>query len=170
MLENLEFLKSRGYDAVLVRFRCSEDLSKLKQMVMKIKENGLEVFSAYVGLDGENPRWNPFIDPDTIERYVSEIAPLCAGHFLNWRSTSSHVKMLPAEYFNYMCRILRKYNSSILIYGEVYYGRIDPLHEKTLIYTAPENVTGVVINNMGYYGYNITYIVNSLFAKAVPNY
>ena len=40
----------------------------------------------------------------------------------------------------------------------------------TLVYTAPKNVTGIVINNMGYYGYNTTYIVNSLFATAVPNY
>ena len=40
----------------------------------------------------------------------------------------------------------------------------------TLAYTAPENITGVVINNMGYYGYNITYIVNNLFTSAVPNY
>lgn len=38
------------------------------------------------------------------------------------------------------------------------------------MYTLPENATGVLINNMGYYGYNITYIVNSLFTSIVPNY
>lgn len=170
MLKNLKYLRSRGYDTVLVRFRCSEDIEQLKQMITDIKDDGFEIFSTFVGLDYEEPRWNPFIEPETIERYINEIAPLCAGYLLNWRSTSNHVKIIPIEYFNYLCNILRKANDKILIYGEVYYGNIDPLRMRTLIYTAPENVTGVLINNMGYYGYNITYVVNNLFATSVPGY
>lgn len=170
MLKNLKFLRSRGYDTVLVRFRCSEDLDQLKRMINDIKDDGFEIFATYVGVDYEDPSWNPFIEPETIEKYFAEIAPLCTGYLLNWRSTSNHVKILPIEYFNYLCNVVRKYNDKILIYGEVYYGNIDPLRMRTLIYTAPENVTGVVINNMGYYGYNITYAVNSLFAGSVPGY
>ena len=170
MLKNLKYLRSRGYDTVLVRFRCSEDIDQLKQMINDIKDDGFEIFSTFVGLDYEEPLWNPFIEPKTIEKYINEIAPLCTGYLLNWRSTSNHVKIIPIEYFNYLCHILRKANDKILIYGEVYYGNIDPLRMRTLIYTAPENVTGVIINNMGYYGYNITYIVNNLFATSVPGY
>lgn len=170
MLKNLKYLRSRGYDTVLVRFRCSEDIEQLKQMITDIKDDGFEIFSTFVGLDYEDPLWNPFIEPETIEKYINEIAPMCTGYLLNWRSTSNHVKIIPIEYFNYLCNILRKANDKILIYGEVYYGNIDPLRMRTLIYTAPENVTGVLINNMGYYGYNITYVVNNLFATSVPGY
>ena len=38
------------------------------------------------------------------------------------------------------------------------------------MYNIPENVSGVLINNMGFYGYNHAFIVNKLFAKAIPNY
>lgn len=170
MLKNLKFLRSRGYDTVLVRFRCTEDIDQLKQMITDIKDDGFEIFSTFTGLDYETPAWNPFIEPETLQKYISEIAPLCIGYLLNWRSTSNHVKIIPIEYFNYICKLLRMANSKILIYGEVYYGNIDPLRMRTLIYTAPENVTGVLINNMGYYGYNITYVVNNLFATSVPGY
>ena len=170
MLKNLKFLRSRGYDTVLVRFRCTEDIDQLKQMITDIKDDGFEIFSTFTGLDYEHPAWNPFIDPETLEKYVSEIAPMCTGYLLNWRTTSNHVKIIPIEYFNYLCKLLRKANGKILIYGEVYYGNIDPLRMRTLVYTAPENVTGVMINNMGYYGYNITYVVNTLFATSVPGY
>lgn len=170
MLKNLAFLKSKGYDHILVRFDCSEDIEKLSKMVDDIKEAGFGVFMCYVGQDNLQPRWNPFIDPETIDTYFKEIAPKCAGMLLNWRSTSNHVKILPIEFFNYVCNTIRKYNDQILIYGEVYYGRIDPLRMTTLIYTSPANITGLVINNMGYYGYNTTYIVNNLFATSVPDY
>ena len=152
MLKNLDFFKSKGYGAVLVRFDCSEDKDKLIEMVDDIREAGFEVFGTYVGQDNLKPAWNPYIEPETIEEYISLLAPKFTGFLLNWRSTSNHVKILPIEYFNYICNTLRKVNDKILIYGEVYYGNIDPLRMKTLIYTAPENVTGIVINNMGYYG------------------
>lgn len=139
-------------------------------MISDIKSEGFEIFSTFVGLDGETPCWNPFIEPEMIEKYIAEIAPLCSGYLLNWRSTSNHVKILPAEYFNYICKILRKANDKILIYGEVYYGSIDSLHAVSLVYTFPENATGVIINNMGYYGYNITYVVNNMFTQYVPGY
>ena len=170
MLKNLAFFKDKGYGAVLVRFDCTEDKEKLVKMVDDIKEAGFEVFGTYTGRDGQKPAWNPYIDPAVLEEYFALLAPKFTGFLLNWRVTSNHVKILPIEFFNYMCSILRKSNSQIFIYGEVYYGIIGPLHMTTLVYTAPENITGIVINNMGYYGYNTTYIVNNLFTSAVPNY
>ena len=170
MLKNLAFFKDKGYGAVLVRFDCTEDKKKLTKMVDDIKEAGFEVFGTYTGRDGQKPAWNPYIDPAVLEEYFALLAPKFTGFLLNWRVTSNHVKILPIEFFNYMCSTLRKSNSQIFIYGEVYYGIIGPLHMTTLVYTAPENITGIVINNMGYYGYNTTYIVNNLFTSAVPNY
>lgn len=170
MFKNLEFFKNLGYDSVLVRFDCSEDIDKLIFMMSDIKSRGFDLFATYVGQDNLNPAWNPFIDPDTIERFLSKTAPMCSGFLLNWRSTSNHIKLLPIEFFNYMCNTLRKSNPDILIYGEIYYGLIGPLNTSAVVCTIPSNVTGVVINNMGYYGYNITYIVNELFVPDVPKY
>lgn len=111
MLSNLQFFKQHKYNAVLVRFDCTEDIAKLAAMVNDIKSSGFEVFAVYVGKDNMRPRWNPFIEPNAIESYMQVIAPKCTGLFLNWRSTSSHAKILPAEFFNYICSIARMYNS-----------------------------------------------------------
>ena len=170
MLKNLAFFKNKKYTAVLVRFDCTEDINLLTQMIDDIKSAGFEVFATYVGQDNLRPRWNPYIDPEVIESYISKIVPKCTGFLLNWRTTSNHVRILPIEFFNYICNTLRVYNDKILIYGEVYYGKIDPIRMVSMVYTTPENITGVVINNMGYYDYNITHIVNELFACAVPGY
>ena len=171
MIDNLMILKQHDYDSVLVRFDCSQNLDLIIQMINDIRSTGLRVYTVYVGLDNRKPiQWNPFVDPKTIENYISKIAPLSDGWLLNWRSTSAHVKLLPKEFFNYICATVRKYNKSCLIYGEIYYGRIDPLRTTALIYNIPKNVTGVVINNMGYYGYNHQFIVNKMFINSVPNY
>lgn len=61
MLKNLDFFKSRGYGAVLVRFDCLEDKDKLVEMVDDIKAAGFEVFGTYVGQDNLKPAWNPYI-------------------------------------------------------------------------------------------------------------
>lgn len=170
LLKNLDFFKSKEYSTVLVRFDCTEDKTQLANMIDDICQAGFTVFATYVGQDNLCPCWNPYIDPEVLEDYISLIAPKCEGFFLNWRTMSNHAKVLPIEFFNYMCTTLRKYNDQILLYGEIYYGRIDPLNITTLLYTMPSNVTGVVVNNMGYYGYNTKYIVNNLFATAVPGY
>ena len=171
MIDNLMILKQHDYDSVLVRFDCSQNLNLIIQMINDIRSIGLRVYTVYVGLDNRKPiQWNPFVDPKTIENYISKIAPLSDGWLLNWRSTSAHVKLLPKEFFNYICATVRKYNKSCLIYGEIYYGRIDPLRTTALIYNIPKNATGVVINNMGYYGYNHQFIVNKMFINSVPNY
>ena len=170
MQKNLAFFKEHGYNAVLVRFDCTEDKQQLVSLLDDIAGAGFKVFAVYVGQDNLCPRWNPYIEPEVIDEYFQLVAPKCTAFLLNWRSTSNHVKILPIEFFNFICCTARKHNPHVLIYGEVYYGRIDPLRMTTLVYTVPNNATGIVINNMGYYGYNTTYIVNSLFASAVPNY
>jgi hypothetical protein len=168
--ENLEILKSEGYDTVLVRFYCDQNIDLIVEMMKDIKSTGMKIFSVYVGLDNRKPCWNPYVEPEKIEDYISKVAPLSEGWLLNWRSTSQHVKLLPKEFYNYICKTVRKYNKTCLIYGEIYYGRIDPLKTTALMYNIPENVTGVVINNMGFYGYNHQFVANKMFAKIVPNY
>ena len=116
------------------------------------------------------PSWNPFCNRYKLEFFLEEFCPRAKGLFLNWRSTSSHVKLLPIEFFNYLCNTSRQYNENLLIFGEIFYGRIDYTKERKVVCTCPSNITGVLINNMGYYGYNHSYVVNTLFAQLVPNY
>lgn len=171
MFQNISVLKKNGYDTVLVRFNCEQELSQIVELINDIKSTGMRVYSVYVGLDNQKPTaWNPFVKPEILENYISQIAPISDGWLLNWRCTSQHVKLLPKKFWNYMCATIRKYNSQCLIYGEIYYGQIDPLRIKALMYNIPENISGVVINNMGYYGYNHQFIVNRFFTKNVPNY
>jgi hypothetical protein len=171
MLKNIDVLKKHGYDTVLVRFNCDDDINLVTNMIHDIKTTGMRVYSIYVGLDNRKPiQWNPFVKPSIIEDYIKKIAPLSDGWLLNWRSTSAHVKLLPKEFYNFICSTVRKYNKTCLIYGEIYYGKIDPLRTTALMYNIPENITGVVINNMGFSNYNHVYIINKLFAKIVPNY
>ena len=39
-----------------------------------------------------------------------------------------------------------------------------------LMYTMPTNITGLVVNNMGYYANNIPYAVGTFFQKAIPQF
>lgn len=167
---NLEKAISFGYNGILFRFDTNEDKEKYKEIINITKDNGFDVFLTYVGLDNQNPKWNPFCNMYKLEFFLQDFCPLAKGLFLNWRSTSSHVKLLPKEFFNYLCNTSRKYNENLLIFGEVFYGRIDYTKERKIVCTCPENVTGILINNMGYYGYNHSHIVNNLFVDCIPNY
>ena len=168
---NLKGLKSVGYDSVLFRFYVGQNIDFIVRMIEYIKNQGFDVYVVYTGLDNRKPNpWNPFVDSKELEKYISTIAPYATGWLLNWRSTSQHVKLLPKEFYNYLCNTIRTYNKTCTLYGEIYYGQIDPLRTTALMYNIPENVSGVLINNMGFYGYNHAFIVNKLFAKAIPNY
>jgi hypothetical protein len=125
-------------------------------MINDIKSFGFRVYTVYVGLDTKRPYWNPFeANPETIELYIKDIAKLSDGWLLNWRSISSHMKMLPIEYYNFICNTVRKYNDKCLIYGEIYFGKVAAFHGQIIsVKNIPENVTGVLVNNIGYIGYN----------------
>ena len=168
---NLNILKTQGYDSVLVRFYVGQNLEFIKKMIIHVKEQGFDIYLTYTGLDNRKPiAWNPFVDSSKLDFYISELAPYATGWFLNWRCTSQHVKLLPKEFYNFLCNTIRTYNNHCMIYGEIYYGQIDPLRTNALIYNIPENVSGVLINNMGFYGYNHAFIVNKLFMNAIPEY
>ena len=80
-------------------------------MVDCIRDAGFGIFATYVGKDGRKQKWNPYIEPEILESYIAMVAPRCTGFLLNWRGTSSHTRLLPNEFFNYMCTTLRKHNS-----------------------------------------------------------
>jgi hypothetical protein len=137
-----------------------------------IRSTGFNVFITYTGLDNMNPKWNPFnVYPWTLVDFLNELAPKSTGLLLNWRCLSAHIRVMPMEFYNFICNKVREVNKNILIYGEVYYGHLGSLNERhSLFSNIPKNVTGVIINNMGYYGYNHKYAINELLFKLVPNF
>jgi hypothetical protein len=166
---NLSILKKYGYNTVLVRFHEKSNIDKIRELISDIKSSGFSVYLTYVGLDSR-PLWNPFIPVKELDKLISIYAPLADGWLLNWRTTSVHNKIIPIEYFNYLCNTVRKYNDKCYIYGEIYFGEIGPLRKNALMYTIPQNITGVIINNFGYYGYNHAYIINKFLQKHVTNF
>ena len=170
-VKNLAWTKAKGYDTVLTRFDCSENITNWLEMVQTIKDNGMKVFTVYVGQDNTCPRWNPYIDIDKFESFFKQATAAVDGYFLGWRETSTHVRLLPSEFFNYICKLAREANPQILIYGEIYYGQTSAsAGRRALYYNLPKNVSGAVVQNMGFQGYNHGYIVQRLFRKIVPNY
>lgn len=170
---NLNVLKTLGYDSILVRFDCSEDLSVLKSLITDIKSNGFNIFITIVGVDRNKSNYSVFIEADTIDNYLKELAPEAVGIFLNWRrGTSVSHYSIPIEYFNYICNTVRKYNENILIYGEIFYGFINRTRETTpAIYSnIPSNVTGVVVYNYGTYNNNRNYAVKRMFKQKITNF
>lgn len=170
---NLDVLKQLGYDSVLVRFDCSEDIIVLKNLVKDIKNNGFNVFITFIGDDYNTKNWSVFINPTNIENYFKELSPEAIGVFLCWRrGTSIKRYVIPMEYYNYICNISRKYNKNILIYGEVFYGSLEPQQqqEAKLYNNIPENITGILIHNYGYRNSNRAYIINKLIKNNISNY
>ena len=121
-VSNLQWTKAKGYNSVLVRFNCTENLTNVLEMVQIAKDNGMKIFSCYVGQDNTCPRWNPYIDPDILEPFFKAVIAESDGYILGWRETSTHVRLLPNEFFNYLCKLAREANPQVLIYGEIYYG------------------------------------------------
>ena len=144
--QNLQWVKDQGYDTVLVRFDCSENLTNVLEIVQMIRSKNLKVFSTYVGQDNTVPRWNPYIDPDKLEPFFKAVAAKSDGYILGWRETSAHVRLMPKEFFNYLCKMAREANPSILLYGEIYLGYTSSSNgRRALFYNVPDNVTGVVV-------------------------
>lgn len=169
--KNLKWTKAKGYDSVLTRFDCSENITNWLEMVQTIRDSGMKVFTVYVGQDNTFPRWNPYINVSKFESFFKQATAAADGYFLGWRETSTHVRLLPSEFFNYICKLAREANPQILIYGEIYYGQTSAsAGRRALYYNLPKNISGVVVQNMGFQGYNHGYIVQRLFRKIVPNY
>lgn len=170
---NLTLLKSLGYDSILVRFDCTEDVTVLQSLVKEIKTEGFNIFLTYSGDNYLDEKWSVFTNVGEIETFLKTLAPEATGLLLNWGfGTSINNYIIPEQYYNYICNTARKYNDSILIYGEVFYGKVNRQYESShsVHYNIPKNVTGVVVSNFGFYNNNRKYALEKMFKQYVPNF
>lgn len=170
---NLTLLKSLGYDSILVRFDCTEDVTVLQSLVKEIKTEGFNIFLTYSGDNYLDEKWSVFTNVGKIETFLKTLAPEATGLLLNWGfGTSINNYIIPEQYYNYICNTARKYNDSILIYGEVFYGKVNRQYESShsVHYNIPKNVTGIVVSNFGFYNNNRKYALEKMFKQYVPNF
>lgn len=149
--QNLKTLRKRGYQAVLFRFDCTEDVNDLMKIQKCIIDNDMSVILAYSGHDQKTPRWNPLIDPSIISGYLEKLAPDAFAIALGWKTSSLHFRQMPYEYYNWLAAAARKYNSSILIYGEVFHGRMDVANVIKTDWIYVQNMNGYIVKNLGYH-------------------
>ena len=147
--------RQKNFNAVLVCFDTTEDLSRLVAAVDYVRSTGMKVIIVYVG--GKESLHEPvFRDPDKIAEFFTRLAPraeaMLTGH---WR-TSIHLYLPDKAYTNYIIKCARKANPEIGIIGQAYWGQTaetgpEIKNFKTTV-NMPENASAVLITGLGYPG------------------
>lgn len=150
LYSNITYLKnSYRYNTVLVRFDCTENIDTLMEICQHIKyTEQMKVYIAFSPFDSIDQ--TIFINPDIFKRYLNTLAPLADGYILGYRRMSQHYTKADEPYTNFILDNLRKYNSNILIFGEIYIGEKYSnrgVFEVTSF--VPTNASGAILFNAG---------------------
>lgn len=165
---NLEFYAKQGYNAVLLTFDTTEDLSRLLDTAALIRAHGLKIVCAYAG--PEKLQWSVFRDPDVIEQYISRLCMVSDAFLIGWRRTSCHLLIQDDAFRNHLLRAARKLNPNVAIIGEAYYGQTAHSNHRTdhVTYNVPANASAVLLFGIGYKGVAIELAMDGMF-PAVRN-
>ena len=164
---NLAFYASRGYTSVLLSIYGNETESSLRATVKQIRNAGMKVWFAFSGR--ESLKDTLFVSPREIERCFSVVAPEAEGMLVGWRRTSVHLFLMDAEYSSFLMRTARKYNHSLAILGEGYYGQTAGSKGRTnfLTYNMPANVSGCALVGVGFSSVNPRMALNGLYGALI---
>lgn len=169
LADNLEFYKSKGYNAVLITFDGSEEPYHLTDLADKAAAAGFKVWYAFGG--AEDLKLSVFVHPGKLRRLIAAIAPRAEGTLLNWRRTSQHLLLPDRPFTDFLIRSGREVNPDLQIIGESYFGENAETKGKFAVATSvPANSSGVLLQNVGYSFYNPAKVFKKLFAhlKDVP--
>ena len=161
--KNLEFYSKQGYNAVLLTFDTTEDLSRLIDTAELILAHGLKIACAYSG--PEKLRWSVFRDPDVIEQYVSRVCMVSDAFLIGWRRTSCHLLIQDEPFRNHLLRSARKLNPQIPVIGEAYYGQTAHSNHRIdhVTYNVPANASAVLLFGIGYKGVALELAMDGMF-------
>lgn len=81
---NLKLASERGYDSVLVRYNCNDDLEKLSAVFDTVRHNGMATICVYCGKYIDKS-WNPYADPKTLSEYIKFAASRSDMMLLSWK-------------------------------------------------------------------------------------
>ncbi len=168
-LDNLDWYRSKWYNACLLAIYMDEDLDDLINLADTIKEKGYDLYITYSGV--ETLESTVFKDPDVIKKYLSALAPMSRGFIIGWRKTSVHLFIQDYQFSRYLVECVRNANPKIEVFGEAYYGQTADTDHRTdrLTYNLPKNSTGCILVGVGYRQVNANGVLSGLFGALQQN-
>ena len=169
LMEQLDFIKQKGYIGVVVMWDGKSDYNQLVKLQKEIKEKGFRIwlgFSPYMGqLDvqrkdknGKNIKVNEismstFVQPDYYKEGLKALAVNSQAFLMGWRRTSIHVNFQNQQWQNYTMQALRSGNPKIGFIGQFYYGEVAGRKVGTYV-NYKTNYDAVLLVNYGYISIN----------------
>ena len=166
LIKNLEKYHKKGYNAVLLTFDTSENLSSLIELALLISKKEMSCWIAYSG--PEDLKHSVYVDPDKLKEYVGELSEISDGIIVGWRRTALHLFMQDKPFTNFILKSAREANPSIMVLGEAYLGPTYELDIEQPIkasFNIPANSSGTIVNNIGFQNVNVKSALNGVFNK-----
>ena len=162
LADNLQFYRSKGYNAVLITFDGSEEPYHLTDLADKVAAAGFKVWYAFGG--AEDLKLSVFVHPGKLRRLIAAIAPRAEGALLNWRRTSQHLLLPDRPFTDFFIKEGRTANPQLQLVGESYFGHnAESNHKFKVATSSPANASGVLLVNVGYSFYSPESIFSKLF-------
>lgn len=163
--KNLEAYREAGYNAVLLTFDLTEQLSKLLDVISFVKSKDMRVVFAYTG--PELLEWSVFQDPDKLASFLRSLGAVSDAFLLGWRRTSLHLLIPDPQWINFLVKNARGFNRDLPVIGEAYLGQTAESNEseRAVTYNIPENVSAVLCFGIGYKGVAIERALDLVFPK-----
>lgn len=147
MQARLDYYAGRGYNAALVTFDTTEDLTRLCLAVDYIKSAGFRVVIAYAGR--EHLSEPVFRDPVRIRAFLAALGGKADALLLGWRRTSLHLFLPDKAFTNFLIRAARSGNPELPFIGTAYFGETAETMQG-ITYHVPENASAVLVIGLGY--------------------
>ena len=147
MQSRLDYYAARGYNAVLVTFDTTENLSRLCVTVDGIRPAGFRIVIAYAGR--EHLSEPVFRDPDVLRRWLATLGAKADALLLGWRRTSLHLFLPDKPFTNFLIRSAREGNPDLPFIGMAYYGETAKTMQG-VTYDVPQNCAAVLVVGIGY--------------------
>lgn len=166
LLSNLAYYNKRGYNAALLTFDTSEELSDLVKLALLLNRKNMACWIAYSG--PEDLKHSVYVDPDKLAEYISELAGISDGILVGWRRTALHLFMQDKPFTDFILKAARNANPSIMVLGEAYLGPTYELDVEQPIkasFNIPANSSGTIINNIGFQNVNVRGALTGVFKK-----
>ena len=163
--KNLEAYREAGYNAVLLTFDLTEQLSKLLDVVSFVRSKDMRVVFAYTG--PERLEWSVFQDPDKLASFLRSLGAVSDAFLLGWRRTSLHLLIPDPQWINFLVKNARGFNRDLPVIGEAYLGQTAESNEseRAVTYNIPENVSAVLCFGIGYKGVAIGRALDLVFPR-----
>lgn len=169
MLE-LQYIKKKGYDGVVIVWDGISDYKKLVDIQKKILKKGFKLWLAFSTTKMDRIDKTSFVQPQYFAEGLQQLAKQSDAFLMGWRRTSIHLNQQLEQWQNYTMSALRKGNPNIGFIGQVYlgYNGTHKPHEYHLYANYRDNYNAILAVNFGYLGMQPKYALSQI-KKAIKN-